>query len=204
MTVTTTPLCLGLDPSQYRVGWAFYTLPPAEPKPLWCGTNSIDEPHKGWRDQQIAHLMTRLRYSLDSKIPEAHYQVLVVAVEQMYAGPNPQRSLELANVAGQVSQAARHTWPDARILTFLPPVWRQKAGLKRSATKAEVREFALKNLGVELPPHHKLQKPDWVQDAADASVIAYVGHLEYSAQATSQPNTTTPAHDTPTAHSLAN
>ncbi len=153
---------LGLDPSTKIIGFAFVTSDEGEP--LWHGIVKINEPDKGWRDQQISRQLAALKASLDahSIVDEVEYRCTAVGIERMFLGPSPKVAMELSYVAGAVHQATRQTFPTVEILRFLPPDWREKVGLERNASKAALAERATE-LG---------SSPDTPQDEVDSILIA--------------------------------
>jgi Holliday junction resolvasome RuvABC endonuclease subunit len=158
----TVDLALGLDPSTKLIGFAFVGLDDGEIR--WNGVVQINEPDKGWRDTQISKQLTALKQSLDahSERDGVTYRCRVVGIERMFLGLNAKTALELSYCAGAVHQATRHTFQTVEILRFLPPDWREKVGLERSASKAALTERATE-LGAP---------PDTPQDAVDATLIA--------------------------------
>jgi Holliday junction resolvasome RuvABC endonuclease subunit len=155
-------LSLGLDPSTKLIGFAFVGLEDGDIR--WNGVVQINEPDKGWRDTQISKQLAALKASLDahSERDGVTYRCRVVGIERMFLGLNAKTALELSYVAGAVHQATRTVFQTVEILRFLPPDWREKVGLERSASKAALTERATE-LGAP---------PDTPQDAVDATLIA--------------------------------
>ncbi len=158
----TVDLVLGLDPSTKLIGFAFVGLSDGDIR--WHGILYINEADKGWRDQQIAIQLKRLKDTLDARSESdgVTYRCRVVGIERMFLGINAKTALELSYVAGAVHQATRAVFPAVEILRFLPPDWREKCGLARSASKAALTERATE-LGAE---------PDTPQDEVDSILIA--------------------------------
>jgi Holliday junction resolvasome RuvABC endonuclease subunit len=173
MTQTTVDLALGLDPSTKIIGFAFVDM--ADGAIKWHGILKINEPDKGWRDQQISKQLRILKETLDARSEKdgVTYRLKVVGIERMFLGINAKTALELSYCAGAVHQATRHSFPNIEILRFLPPDWREKCGLERSASKAALTERATE-LGAE---------PDTPQDEVDSILIAIAARGSHRAQA---------------------
>jgi Holliday junction resolvasome RuvABC endonuclease subunit len=165
-------LCLGLDPSTKLIGFAFTDLSAGDIR--WHGVVQINEPDKGWRDQQISKQLAAMKASLDAKSEqdEVQYRCRVVGIERMFLGINAKTALELSYVAGAVHQATRTVFPTVEILRFLPPDWREKVGLARNASKAALVERAVE-LGAS---------PDTPQDSVDAILISLAARGSHRAQ----------------------
>ena len=171
--MTTVDLVLGLDPSTKLIGFAFVDLLDGGIK--WHGILKINEPDKGWRDTQISKQLRILKETLDarSETDGVTYRLKVVGIERMFLGINAKTALELSYCAGAVHQATRRQFPTVEILRFLPPDWREKCGLERSASKAALTERATE-LGAE---------PDTPQDEVDSILIAIAARGSHRAQA---------------------
>jgi len=172
---TAIPLVLGLDPSPLRLGYALCTWGSGEPK--WCGTLDINQVDAGWRPHQYARAMGRINYSLVFNHPE--YALHAISVEEMFMGPSPKMSLELADVAGITSGLCASMYPDLPVYRFTPSEWRKACGLKGNATKEECYEHA-KLVGYDPPPITKKKDPLGGKDAADAGLIALAAYRRHS------------------------
>lgn len=172
------PLVMGLDPSPMRLGFGFVEL--LTGKPRWCGTAHIYLPDKGWRDKQLKRAFTNIKQSLTDK-RDAHYTVPLIVIEQMFVGPNPKTSLDLANVAGWTGGIASGFWDDALFDFYAPAEWRKSNGLPGNATKEDCYAKAV-SLGFDPPPRLKDKKKDTGQDAADAALMARAGWIAAAAK----------------------
>lgn len=157
-------LCLGLDVSPRRMGWALAHL--EDGAPVACGVVAIDLPDHGWSP----HLLRSGIEDIECGAPgEIHY----CAVERP-ALP-PKSGTNAAFNAGRAYQeaisAVRRRWPWAVVDEMQPSEWRKLAGLAGNASKVDVRRhadsFGFHVLGTleSIPP----------QDAADAACIALAG-----------------------------
>jgi len=168
----TIDLALGLDPSTKLIGFAFVDL--SDGAIRWHGILKINEADRGWRDQQISEQLQLLKHTLNAK-SEADgvtYRCRVVGIERMFLGINAKTALELSYVAGAVHQATRAVFPQIEIFRFLPPDWREKCGLERSASKAALTERAVE-LGAE---------PTTPQDEIDSILIAIAARGTHKSQ----------------------
>jgi Holliday junction resolvasome RuvABC endonuclease subunit len=168
----TVDLVLGLDPSTKLIGFAFVGL--ADGDIRWHGILQINEADKGWRDQQIAVQLRRLKETLDARCEQDNitYRCRVVGIERMFLGINAKTALELSYVAGAVHQATRSVFPSIEILRFLPPDWREKCGLARNASKAALTERATE-MGAD---------PNTPQDEVDSILIAIAARSSHRAK----------------------
>jgi len=159
-----TEVCLGLDPSTKLLGWCFVGYHSGDV--LWNGVTGICEPSGGWRSNQIHKVVGGLKQSLANQ--DDDYAVRCIGIERMYVGPSKKVSMELSYVAGQVHQEVSGVFPEAEILRFLPPEWREECGMPKTTSKAALwsraSEFGLSTTE---------------QDAIDAGFIAFAARSRH-------------------------
>lgn len=168
-------LCLGIDVSPKRLGWALARL--EDGAPVACGCEAIELPANGWKPGWVRdHLVLALfRNQVEGEI---HY----VAVERP-ALP-PKSGTNSAFNAGRAYQeaisAVRRRWPWAVVDEMQSSEWRRLAGLSGNASKNAVMLHAVSTLGFVLPG--QVRKSEGLtdltrasQDAADAACIAVAG-----------------------------
>lgn len=167
-------LCLGLDVSPKRLGWALARL--EDGAPVACGCEAIELPANGWDRKRIYEALgapDRMN-GFGTRGAEVHY----VAVERP-ALP-PKSGTNGAFNAGRAYQeaisAVRRRWPWAVVDEMQPSEWRRLAGLKGNASKRDVEAAAL-------AIQHEFEHDDPTkyaldlsfQDACDALLIALAG-----------------------------
>jgi Holliday junction resolvasome RuvABC endonuclease subunit len=154
-------LCLGLDVSPKRLGWALARL--EDGAPVACGMEAIELPANGWDLGRIYAAVQVVDFESEKRLAEIHY----VAIERP-ALP-PKSGTNAAFNAGRAYQeavsAVRRRWPWAVLDEMQPAEWRRLAGLKGNASKIEVQELVNALLGWGAKS----------QDAADAACIALAG-----------------------------
>jgi hypothetical protein len=160
--VTVTSLCLGLDVSPKRLGWALARL--EDGAPVACGCESLDMTRTSYVEA-FSYIWRAAAGANGSG--EVHYIAMELPALPPKSGT---RSAFLAGCAWQRAyDEAMRKWPWAVVDEMQPSEWRQLAGLKGNASKAEVTEHAL-DIGFDTYLNGGL-----VQDAADAACIALAG-----------------------------
>ncbi|HKY60039.1 MAG TPA: hypothetical protein VJP59_03420 [Gemmatimonadota bacterium] len=174
--MTVTSLCLGIDVSPRRLGWALARL--EDGAPVACGVEAIDLPDHGWDRERVVRAMRRVQDAGRAGDAETRWyfdaEVHYVAIERP-ALP-PKSGTNAAFNAGRAYQeaisAVRRRWPWAVVDEMQPGEWRRLAGLAGNASKYVVLQQAMESgfskclVGMNLA----LQ-----QDAADAACIALAG-----------------------------
>jgi hypothetical protein len=164
--MTVVSLCLGLDVSPKRLGWALARL--EDGAPVACGMESIELPANGWGWQQAHLALGHVDFEAEKRNGEVHY----VAIERP-ALP-PKSGTNGAFNAGRAYQeaisAVRRRWPWAVVDEMQPSEWRRLAGLPGNASKTDVL-IAAERLGFwDMSAGVPI-----AQDAADAACIALAG-----------------------------
>lgn len=150
-------LCVGLDPSPKRLGWALVEVTETGRKPLDCGCFSMEPGPKStlWAQKGVIRKVLEWGGSMTS-----------VVIEKPYVGVSPAIALAIAETMGAVHVLSAAAWPKAHIYRLSPSEWRKRSGLSGRATKLEVMERA-RQIGFDAKE----------QDAADAGLMAWAGAL---------------------------
>lgn len=172
-------LCLGIDISPKRLGWALARL--EDGAPVACGCEAIELPANGWDRKRLDSLLYvaeaaggfgsgDMRNFYDA---EVHY----VAIE-LPALP-PKSGTKSAFNAGRAYQEAvsaiRRRWPWAVLDEMQPSEWRKLAGLPGNASKGAVMAQAWEFITNAEGDISDLAESLLSQDAADAACIALAG-----------------------------
>lgn len=150
-------ICVGLDPSPRRLGWALVEVTENGRKPLDCGCFSMDPGPKStlWAQKGVMR-----------RVSEWGGVMTSVVIEKPYVGVSPAIALAIAETMGAVEVLSAAAWPKAQIYRLTPSEWRKRCGLSGRATKSEVMDRA-KFIGFDAKE----------QDAADAGLMAWAGAL---------------------------
>lgn len=157
MDAPTRLICVGLDPSPKRLGWALVEVTETGRKPLDCGCFHMEQSPQStlWAQKGVIR-----------KVAEWGGAMTSVVIEKPYVGVSPAIALAIAETMGAVTVLSAAAWPKAHIYRLSPAEWRKRSGLSGRATKAEVMSRA-RFIGFDAKE----------QDAADAGLMAWAGAL---------------------------
>lgn len=175
--MTVTSLCLGLDVSPRRIGWGLVDLVTGEPVACGCehlwttSTRKAEHEAVDWtrqteRTRRAIHRVHSLS-SWDGYGRPSKGEIQAVFIEHpisRFAGMAYDEGLAVGVAMAEVQRR----WPWVTVQFLKPSEWRNLAGLKGNASKAEVMLRAVRRLYPDIPDPLS-------QDAADALLIAVAG-----------------------------
>jgi Holliday junction resolvasome RuvABC endonuclease subunit len=161
-------LCLGLDVSPKRLGWALARL--EDGAPVACGVESIELPANGWDRQRVFDALTVAGTEAWKAVGAREVHYVAIELPALVAKSGPKSAFMAGRAYQEAISAVRRRWPWAVVDEMQPSEWRRLAGLKGNASKAEVMALGEGLFDSVFPGPVSMP-----QDAADAACIALAG-----------------------------
>jgi Holliday junction resolvasome RuvABC endonuclease subunit len=170
-------LCLGLDVSPKRLGWALARL--EDGAPVACGMEAIELPANGWDRMRMREALTVAGTEAWNAVGAREIHYVAIELPALVAKSGPKSAFMAGRAYQEAISAARRRWPWAWVDEMQPSEWRRLAGLKGNASKDDVKLRAA-YMGFPLPGAVEVSVFETnldkcPQDAADAACIAVAG-----------------------------
>lgn len=168
------PLAIGLDVSELRLGYAIVTY--EDQSPLALGVEDLRERDGGWVEDQVIRAVSHVRDEV-LRLGFEREDVWVVGVEDAYVGPSVKGSLRHAAVVGMArAMAASNFGRQTAVVPIGADEWRGLCGISNAGKSADKKAATEAWAWNALPLGEGLDDPwgweDLEQDAFDALGVA--------------------------------